>query len=89
MTSVPLTWPLAAPLTPSCPPALPSPSHPPSLPPLPSVLIQSFLDGAKNHPGRTVPAFVLLNLVAPLFFLPSAPFQLLAGAVSVWVCISV
>ncbi|GAX80287.1 hypothetical protein CEUSTIGMA_g7725.t1 [Chlamydomonas eustigma] len=44
-------------------------------------LIQSFLDGAKNHPGRTVPVFILLNLAAPLFFLPSAPFQLLAGAV--------
>ena len=76
MPSVPLPSPHAVPLTPSSPP-------------LPSVLIQSFLDGAKNHPGRTVPAFVLLNLVAPLFFLPSAPFQLLAGAVSVWVCISV
>jgi uncharacterized membrane protein YdjX (TVP38/TMEM64 family) len=46
-----------------------------------TAIIQSFLDGLKNHPGRTVPVFILLNLAAPLFFLPSAPFQLLAGAV--------
>ena len=46
-----------------------------------TALIHSFLDGAKEHPGSTVPLFVLLNLAAPLVFLPSAPFQLLAGAV--------
>ncbi len=37
--------------------------------------IEAFLSAAKAHPGTTLPLFMLGNLFAPIFLLPSGPFQ--------------
>lgn len=41
---------------------------------------QAFVEAARQHPGKVVPIFMLVNYIAPLLLLPSGPFLILAGA---------
>lgn len=42
-------------------------------------ITQAVLDGAKAHPGKVIPLYILSNFLAPLAVLPGGPFQ-------VWMC---